>query len=199
MYNFELVRMKCKKHLKFPVQLSSSPWLDSDHTTRPALLGYYQKLTYSLKIGICPYEKDPSGEYLIVDSRCYYFEKNFFTFTEAVTNCKEKFNGKGRLFEPRSISSNNNVFTEAKTLSPNEKFWIGVRTQTHDSQRKFYYLSIGTSQSTIEYWATGEPNDFGSNEDCVSVLTLNEIKWGDSNCENQELSICQEGKRKIML
>ena len=41
------------------------------------------------------------GEYRTIKGRCYYYELTALKFTTAVANCKTKFDGTGRLFEPR--------------------------------------------------------------------------------------------------
>ena len=114
-------------------------------------------------------------------------------YEDAVTNCKAKFNGNGRLFEPRSKSDNNNVVGLARAISANQPFWIGIRVQPHDESRDFYYLSEGPKEDlAYDGWLDAEPNDVGNKEDCVSVLRFgNDLRWDDSNCDNTEYSICE--------
>ena len=66
-------------------------------------------------------------------------------FVDSVANCKMKFDGKGRLFEPRTEESHIKVVQLAQKKYPVEAFWIGIRTRPHWSpkKRKFYYLSEG--------------------------------------------------------
>ena len=83
--------------------------------------------------------------YRTIKKDCFYFEKKKpRTFEDAAQNCKTKFGGRGRLFEPRTIASNNHV-TNYAMEEKNEQFWIGVRAKPHDHTRKFYYLSEGPS------------------------------------------------------
>jgi len=47
---------------------------------------------------LCPID-DP--KYFIIDGLCLYFEGTTMTFETAKANCETKFDGNGRLFEPR--------------------------------------------------------------------------------------------------
>merc|ERR1712110_135722 len=136
----------------------------------------------------------PNGEYRTVEGKCYYYQKSGMEYADAVTNCKAKFNGNGRLFEPRSKSDNNNVVSQARQINANQPFWIGIRVQPHDESRDFYYLSEGPNEDlAFNGWADGEPNDVGNKEDCVSVLKFGgNLMWDDSNCDNEEYSICEQ-------
>ena len=136
----------------------------------------------------------PNGEYRTVEGKCYYYQKSGMEYEDAVTNCKAKFNGNGRLFEPRSKSDNNNVVGLARAISANQPFWIGIRTQPHDESRDFYYLSEGPKEDlAYDGWLDGEPNDVGNKEDCVSVLRFgNDLSWDDAKCDNEEYSICEQ-------
>ena len=55
---------------------------------------YYGKNCQNL----CPID-DP--KYLLIDGVCLYFEGSYMTFDAAKANCETKFDGNGRLFEPR--------------------------------------------------------------------------------------------------
>merc|ERR1711935_981576 len=135
-----------------------------------------------------------NGEYRTVDGKCFYYQKSGMEYADAVTNCKAKFNGNGRLFEPRSKSDNNDVVGLARAISANQPFWIGIRVQPHDESRDFYYLSEGPKVDlAYDGWLDGEPNDVGNKEDCVSVLRFgSDLKWDDSKCGNEEYSICDQ-------
>merc|ERR1712110_851450 len=140
----------------------------------------------------------PNGEYRTVEGKCYYYQKSGMEYADAVTNCKAKFNGNGRLFEPRSKSDNNDVVSQARQINANQPFWIGIRVQPHDESRDFYYLSEGPNEKlAFEGWAAGEPNDIGNKEDCVSVLRFSgNLMWDDSNCANEEYSICEQDVKR---
>merc|ERR550539_798337 len=88
------------------------------------------------------------GQYLTVKAsgECFYIEQQSMSLVEAVALCKTKFQGQGRLFEPRTINSNIFAGSIAQSLSPKEGFWIGIRAAVHDEDRKFYYISQGPTE-----------------------------------------------------
>ena len=61
----------------------------------------------------CPFEDAPNGEYRTILGKCYYFQKSALNFVDAAVNCESKFNGNGRLFEPKTKKSNNVVVNVA--------------------------------------------------------------------------------------
>jgi hypothetical protein len=155
--------------------------------------GYSRDMDGHCVLSACSYEEHPNGEYRTVDGKCFYYQKSDMEYVDAVANCKSKFNGNGRLFEPKSKKINEWVVGLARAISANQPFWIGIRTQPHDESRDFYYLSEGPSVAlAYDGWLDGEPNDVGNKEDCVSVLRFgNDLRWDDSNCDNTEYSICE--------
>jgi len=152
------------------------------------------------KPGFCPYAADPNGVYQTIIERCYYFERQVFDYVGAVANCKTKFNGLGRLFEPKNNEEkfhDTQVIQYAQKLNDinniDEGYWIGIRTRVHaktHGKSDFYYVG---SFEALAYngWSKGEPNDLFHNEDCVSVLNNNNIEWVDDPCTEKYLSICE--------
>ena len=55
-----------------------------------------------LEIWKCPTSKP---NYRSIENRCYYFETTFKSYEDAKQNCNTKF-PQGKLFEPKSLSSN---------------------------------------------------------------------------------------------
>ena len=49
---------------------------------------------------------------------------------------------------------------------------------------------IDGSAWTYDYWRSGEPNDYGGNEDCMSIRVDGE--WNDVPCQNSYLYICKK-------
>ena len=64
---------------------------------------------------------------------------------DSVANCKLKFNGNGKLFEPMSKSINDEVSRHAQAIESEKAFWIGIRKQKQAQGKKseFYYLTQG--------------------------------------------------------
>merc|ERR1712241_364862 len=146
------------------------------------------------------YGTDNDGEYKTIDKQCFYFEqKKSSNFVEAHESCKSKFNGKGRLFEPKNEDSNNAVVNVAQSLSSGEAHWIGIRSRPHleNSHKDFYYVTKGPgsieSKDTKSLWASGLPHNNGVGEDCVSVLKFSGsgLKWNHIDCDEDILAICE--------
>jgi len=130
-----------------------------------------------------------------ISKKCYYFETKALNYTAAADNCKGKFNGQGRLFEPRDVNTNDAVVAIAQSFYPNEEFWLGIRSRPHDQNfedSRFYYLSEGPQgKSPFGGWSPGEPNDISGQDDCTMVLHFNELTWRDSKCDAQKYAICE--------
>jgi len=169
--------------------------MDGDgHWTCACNPGYSRDIDGFCELSVCQYNNHHDGEYRTVKGNCYYYQKSSMQYVDAVANCKSKFGGSGRLFEPRSKKDNTDVVGLARAISPNQPFWIGIRAQPHDEDHKHYYLSEGPKVDlAFDGWLDGEPNDVGNNEDCVSVLRFgNDLGWDDAKCDNEEYSICEQ-------
>merc|ERR1712008_424521 len=53
-----------------------------------------------------------SPGYHLFGKKCIYFEKTSLTWENAKKGCKDKFSNGGKLFEPRSLQENNEVFAQ---------------------------------------------------------------------------------------
>jgi len=151
-------------------------------------------------LDVCTSGIDPAGEYITVLGKCFYFEKkNLMKFADSAANCKYKFNGNGRLFEPKdNLVSDISVYKQAQKISNNDGFWIGIRTQVHDTKREFYYLTEGPSKNLVyNGWDIAEPDNGSGNEDCVSVLRFNNLGWADDQCDHQKYFICELDDMKV--
>ena len=145
-------------------------------------------------LDVCTFGMDKAGEYKTIHGRCYYFEKKQLrNFVDAAADCQYKFNGNGMLFEPRDNKvSDTSVYKEAQKIDNNFGFWIGIRTQVHDIEREFYYLSDGPSENlAYNGWEFAEPDNGSGNEDCVSVLRFNNLGWSDDRCNHLKHYICE--------
>ena len=106
------------------------------------------------------------------------------TYAEAKEICKSH----GRqLAEPTSASANSEV-TELAKAKGVSRFWIGIHDITNEGT--FTYESNG---QPIGYknWNYGEPNDWGSGEDCAEIY-VNTGKWNDLSCNNKQSFVCDK-------
>ncbi|KAG1937897.1 macrophage mannose receptor [Pimephales promelas] len=50
------------------------------------------------------------------------------------------------------------------------------------------------SNSSFRYWYTGEPNNYGGNENCTIIKLNTQGQWHDNPCNNQFPFVCHEDK-----
>ena len=89
---------------------------------------------------ICP----NGSNYRIVDKRCYYFHNiKISTHEKAQANCAGKFPNGGRLFEPQSLTTNNNVLKVSLEVIPEGNNWFYFGIKRNNSTSEFNYVSNG--------------------------------------------------------
>lgn len=72
-------------------------------------------------------------------------------------------------------------------------YWIGLRKK--DGQ----WMWLGTGKPLAPEaasWATGEPNNQGTKEDCVEIYikrTMDSGKWNDDKCSKRKAALCYTG------
>jgi len=139
-------------------------------------------------LNVCPMKGDSEGEYKTIDGKCYYFHTTKNPFTEAVADCKTKFEGDGRLFEPRTKKISNKVATFARAMKSGP-FWIGVRKQAQSEEKEFYYLTEGpTGEKIIN---SGWEGGIIGEDHCTVILNDNELGWATAECNMMAFSICE--------
>ena len=74
----------------------------------------------------------------------------------------------------------------ADTYSGSE-WWIGLND--HDSEGTF----VWEDGTTVSYtnWHSGEPNDYGSGEDCGQLNFWGDGTWNDQSCSETLYFICE--------
>ena len=110
-----------------------------------------------------------------ISKKCYYFETKALNYTAAADNCKGKFNGQGRLFEPRDVNTNDAVVAIAQSFYPNEDFWLGIRSRPHDQNfedSRFYYLSEGPQGTRTIYSLLSNRNQKKINDLRILLILL---------------------------
>ena len=128
--------------------------------------------------------------YRFIDNTCYYFETTYKSYDDAKQNCNTKF-PQGKLFEPKSLSSNKKVYKMALSIKNHPYWWIGITDKRNEGS--WVYDSDGTSVAISIPWNSGEPNgepNGGSGENCLQSWKIG--KWGDISCGNNwAMSICE--------
>jgi len=172
--------------------------------------GFMRDADYHCVPSACSFDEENDGEYRTIQGKCFFFHtKSKRDFMEASAECKKKFGGNGRLYEPRTEAESTDLASAARSvqsavLGGSENTWIGIRTFNGKSsaaaqgdKREWYYLSQGPQKNKEDNlgfdngWAPAEPNDFDGQQDCVSILMNNNLGWSDEGCDLQGYSICE--------
>ena len=90
-----------------------------------------------------------------------------------------------KLVEPKS-SQANNVTTQLAQSQGINRFWIGVNDFANEGI--FVYNSSGET-IVYENWNSGEPNNFGSGEDCIEIGDGG--YWNDNFCTKKFPFVCE--------
>lgn len=86
----------------------------------------------------------------------------------------------GSVAIPRNAEENSAIQNVAKDIA-----YLGI------TDRRVENVFEDLTGNTVQYtnWNDGEPNDVGSGEDCVVILTNG--KWNDVPCSDHFLAVCQ--------
>ena len=144
----------------------------------------------------CP-TNDPN--YHKLNDHCIFFEKSSKNYEDAKQNCETKFDGRGKLFEPKTWSENEMAYKIAKLTSC--CWWIGVKDK--QTEGSFVYESNGSPISYTPKFFSGY-DKFGSkgtSNNCIRLYTpstghesdikLLVVHWLDNSCTNSYYSICE--------
>ncbi|XP_072042783.1 uncharacterized protein [Amphiura filiformis] len=71
-------------------------------------------------------------------------------------------------------------------------YFVGLRDETNEG----VYQWSDNSQYDYTNWAPGQPDNYGSDQDCVAVWPHQDGKWKDNQCTRQYPYICQK-RREI--
>uniref|UniRef100_UPI0037E81BA7 C-type lectin domain family 4 member K-like n=1 Tax=Semicossyphus pulcher TaxID=241346 RepID=UPI0037E81BA7 len=114
------------------------------------------------------------------NNKCYYYSRNgvFETWGKSRQDCQARG---GDLAMPTTkeeltFASRGNAIT-----------WIGLTDKLQEGQWQWV---DGRDLEGVGFWKKGEPNDTGSNEDCVEV-SRDEVKWNDAPCDRKFSWVCE--------
>ncbi|KAL3861561.1 hypothetical protein ACJMK2_007589 [Sinanodonta woodiana] len=116
---------------------------------------------------------------------CYHFSHDKESWGEAFTFCKilggylVEIGTEG---EAKYIENQVNMF--------NDKYWVGASDVLVEGE----YIWM-TSMTNVSYanWGPGQPDNSGTNENCVEIWTSKE--WNDGPCSNTVRYICESDMR----
>ncbi len=124
---------------------------------------------------VCSPRSTPSGwMYLGVFGTSHYFKYTVGDVNSTDAKSRAQAIG-GRLPVIKSLAQN--AFIQSKIGSGNA--WIGIRRSGNTN----VWLWDNNAVATYYNWNSGEPNDYGGNEDCVAMYGSSG-KWNDANCHD---------------
>ena len=134
----------------------------------------------------CPTEE--SG-YRFIEGICYFFEStNQMNYEAAKQNCHTKFNDMGKMFEPKTLATNEKIHRIALGYFKSSHYWVGVNDI--QSEGTWVYTSDGSPIKFSPPWLSLSYSSTGNK--CVLLNDYNEIgKWGAYSCTNAFYSICE--------
>ena len=126
------------------------------------------------------------GAYARVRDRCYTYVALSRSFSAANDYCKTI--GADSLAEPES-SSQLSLFINVTAIVNPYSGWLLLGLK--ERGRKVY-LSNGTEITvSAEVWYTGEPNDYGGAEECITISEQRGYKLNDFPCNHPVRFVCQ--------
>ena len=149
--------------------------------------GYYGS-NCDLQTPPCP-TSEPN--YRLIDNTCYYFETTRKSYDDAKQNCNTKF-PQGKLFEPKSLSSNKKVHKAALSIENYPHWWIGITDKR--SEGSWVYDSDGASVAFSIPWISGEPTG-GTVQNCLQYKSASRNligQLGDNSCPMTCPTICEQ-------
>ncbi|XP_069316682.1 mannose-binding protein A-like isoform X1 [Eulemur rufifrons] len=109
--------------------------------------------------------------------KLYVTNREKMPFSKVKALCAEL---RATVAAPRNAEENRAIQDVAKDIA-----FLGITDEATEGQ--FAYVT--GERLTYSNWKSGEPNDFGSGEDCVIVLT--EGIWNDVSCQSSFLAVCE--------
>ena len=178
-----LVKVICKQ-IQFFGSLSQTFYRIISFSTYIKCLGKTNQVSY-IFLDHCP---DDDTNYALIEGVCYFFENSKMWHSTAQENCNNHIvNGtKGRLFEPRTLETNDFVFSNFTSVHGNQNIFIGI--DDINETNKWVYSSSG-EQANFTNWQKGQPNSNYAH--CVHFWNVHPTLWGDTGCNVNLPSICE--------
>ena len=105
------------------------------------------------------------------------------TFSSAQANCRAM---SSFVVDIQSAEENNFV----RSLITASEAWIGYNDIDFEGT---FLWSRTREPGTFTNWSSGEPSNFGGNEDCTT-FKVSENEWNDLNCGHTHRYVCEIGR-----
>ncbi|XP_077183498.1 CD209 antigen-like protein C [Paroedura picta] len=136
-----------------------------------------QDILYKLNDSVC--KMCPDG-WLLNRGQCYYFNENPKHWSGAKKDCEDKASLLVSINDPAE-----QAFLQATKKTAD--YWIGL----HDMKNENTFVWLDNSPLTYTNWNLGEPNNYGTGEDCGMIQK--DGYWNDLGCgETLFGSICEK-------
>uniref|UniRef100_H3AWJ9 C-type lectin domain-containing protein n=1 Tax=Latimeria chalumnae TaxID=7897 RepID=H3AWJ9_LATCH len=115
---------------------------------------------------------------------CYFFSSDSKDWQSSRDNCIS--------MESDLVVITNKEEQDFVKNRTNGWYWIGLTDQRKEDE---WIWVDGTSYNTsVHFWAPGEPNNRNGNEGCVQInpsKEKNDMLWNDNNCSYEFKRICE--------
>uniref|UniRef100_W5KY71 Uncharacterized LOC103026164 n=1 Tax=Astyanax mexicanus TaxID=7994 RepID=W5KY71_ASTMX len=126
-----------------------------------------------------------------IDGKCYYFNSNLLTFSEAETSCKT-FSSLGHLASVTSSGLHVRL-VELVTRAKGEGVLTWLGGIMRDAQFEW------TDGSSWEYsdWMPGHPSTEKYEQSCMEMFRMGESWWTAADCDLKRASVCSYPVRAL--
>ncbi|KAJ8402327.1 hypothetical protein AAFF_G00368160 [Aldrovandia affinis] len=116
------------------------------------------------------------------EDKCYYFSTDLKSWHDALTDCE----GKGSsLMSVLDLHER----TWTRTQVGTDIYWIGLNDIA--AEGVWEWTDGNVYYPYLEYWSSGQPDNWADNEDCGEILGGTEGKWNDEPCSIRRRFICK--------
>ena len=129
------------------------------------------------------------------ESYCYCSKATFVRFSTGATfeTCKDKCEADGWMMPCVTDATDNAELEAIMDAGSDTNGWLGYESPSDsDSADTSTWTWISDScTSTYTDWSTGEPNDYGTGEDCAEIYAYKDGVWNDADCSIERACYCQ--------
>ncbi|XP_071949944.1 asialoglycoprotein receptor 2-like [Antedon mediterranea] len=115
-------------------------------------------------------------------SKCYKYFAKSLTWEQAQSHCNA-------LNSDLVVINNKQENSFVRKLIVAKSAWIGMKKLSKDSY--FSWVGVPNSCSSYEYFQSGQPNNYGGNQNCVEMLKSSSC-WTDRECSTRLCHVCEK-------